>query len=73
MTNRTEDKKARRQKSEGGSVIIATLQRMEKNLEEGRRQNRKVSTQLEKIISETFEKRKYVPKGEDRSPRENVH
>ena len=72
VTNRTEDKKARRQKSEGGSVIIATLQRMEKNLEEGRRQNRKVSTQLEKIISETFEKRKYVPKGEDRSPRENV-
>ena len=53
-------------------MIIATLQRMEKNLEEDRRQNRKVSTQLEKIISETFEKRKYVPKGEDRSPRENV-
>ena len=58
MTNRTEDRKARRQKSEGGSVIIATLQRMEKNLEEDRRQNRNVSTQLGKVISEMFEIRK---------------
>ena len=58
MKNRTEDRKARRQNSEGGSVIIATLQRMEKNLEEDRRQNRKVGTQLEKIISEKFETRK---------------
>ena len=39
-------------------MIIAMLQRMEKNLEEDRRQNRKVSTQLEKIISELFEIRK---------------
>ena len=47
-----------REKSEGGSVIIATLQRMEKNLEEDRRQNRNVSTQPEKIILEMFEIRK---------------
>ena len=41
-----------REKSEGGSVIIATLLRMETNLEEHRRQNRNVSTQLEKVLSE---------------------
>ena len=41
-----------REKSEGGSVIIATLQRMETNLEEHRRQNRNVSTQLDKVLSE---------------------
>ena len=41
-----------REKSDGGSVIVATLQRMEKNLEEDRRQNRNVSTQLEKFLSE---------------------
>ena len=58
MKNRTEDRKARRQNSEGGSVIIATLQRMEKNLEEDRRHNRNVSTQPEKIILEMFEIRK---------------
>ena len=39
-------------------MIIATLQRMETKLEEDRRQNRNVSTQLEKIISEMFEIRK---------------
>ena len=39
-------------------MIIATLQRMEKNLEEDRRQNRNVSTQPEKIILEMFEIRK---------------
>ena len=41
-----------REKSEGGSVIIATLLRMETNLEEHRRQNRNVSTQLDKVLSE---------------------
>ena len=39
-------------------MIVATLRRMEKHLEEDRRQNRNESTQLEKFLSEMLEIRK---------------